>query len=134
MIIVGELLKSGKQIIINGKDYRRTAENKFTLVVLGAVDELERAKIIERMTRGKLHRLRTLPKKCRAACQEDKRDARSTGTKWPRCRGAYRAAHRLRGVRPIERNPSRIDDVENLCDPRDLLVWSHNVRRESRIR
>src|SRR5262245_48364998 len=59
MIIVGELLKHGKQIIINGKDYRRTAENKFTLVVLGAVDELERAKIIERMTRGKLHRLRT---------------------------------------------------------------------------
>jgi site-specific DNA recombinase len=58
MIIVGELLKHGKQIIINGKDYRRTAENKFTLVVLGAVDELERAKIIERMTRGKLHRLR----------------------------------------------------------------------------
>ena len=59
MIIVGELLKHGKQIFINGKDYRRTAENKFTLVVLGAVDELERAKIIERMTRGKLHRLRT---------------------------------------------------------------------------
>jgi site-specific DNA recombinase len=58
LIIVGELLKHGKQIIINGKDYRRTAENKFTLVVLGAVDELERAKIIERMTRGKLHRLR----------------------------------------------------------------------------
>jgi site-specific DNA recombinase len=59
MIIVGELQKHGKQIIINGKDYRRTAENKFTLVVLGAVDELERVKIIERMSRGKLHRLRT---------------------------------------------------------------------------
>lgn len=57
-IIVGELLKHGKQIIINGKDYVHNPENKFTLTVLGAVAELERAKIAERMTRGKLHRLR----------------------------------------------------------------------------
>jgi site-specific DNA recombinase len=57
-IIVGELLKHDKQIIINGKDYIHNPENKFTLTVLGAVAELERAKIMERLTRGKLHRLR----------------------------------------------------------------------------
>jgi site-specific DNA recombinase len=33
-------------------------ENKFTVTVLGAVAESERAKIIERTTRGRLHRLR----------------------------------------------------------------------------
>jgi site-specific DNA recombinase len=57
-IIIAELLKHEKQIIINGKDYIHNPENKFTLTVLGAVAELERAKIIERMMRGKLHRLR----------------------------------------------------------------------------
>jgi hypothetical protein len=34
-IIVGEFLKHGKQIIINGKDYIHNPENKFTLTVLG---------------------------------------------------------------------------------------------------
>jgi site-specific DNA recombinase len=57
-IIIAELLKNEKQIIINGKDYVHNPENKFTLTVLGAAAELERAKIIERMMRGKLHRLR----------------------------------------------------------------------------
>jgi site-specific DNA recombinase len=57
-IILGELLKYGKQIIIKGRDYVNNAENKFTVTVLGAVGELERAKIIERTTRGRLHRLR----------------------------------------------------------------------------
>ena len=57
-IILGELLKYGKQIIIKGKDYVNNPENKFTVTVLGAVAELERAKIIERTTRGRLHRLR----------------------------------------------------------------------------
>jgi site-specific DNA recombinase len=56
-IIVGELVKHGKQIIINGVDYRNSPENKVTLTILGAVAEFERAKIIERMMRGKLHRL-----------------------------------------------------------------------------
>jgi site-specific DNA recombinase len=56
-IIIGEILKYKKQIIINGVDYIHNPENKFTLTVLGAVSELERAKIIERMTRGKMHRL-----------------------------------------------------------------------------
>lgn len=56
-IIIGEILKYKKQIIINGKDYVHNPENKFSLTVLGAVSELERAKIIERMTRGKMHRL-----------------------------------------------------------------------------
>jgi DNA invertase Pin-like site-specific DNA recombinase len=57
-IILGELLKYGKQIIIKGKDYVNNPENKFTVTVLGAVAELERAKIIEHTTRGRLHRLR----------------------------------------------------------------------------
>jgi site-specific DNA recombinase len=48
----------GKQIIIKGRDYVNNPENKFTVTVLGAVAELERAKIIERTTRGRLHRLR----------------------------------------------------------------------------
>jgi site-specific DNA recombinase len=57
-IILGELIKHGKRIIIKGKDYVNNPENKFTVTVLGAVAELERAKIIERTTRGRLHRLR----------------------------------------------------------------------------
>ncbi|MCC7356747.1 MAG: recombinase family protein [Candidatus Doudnabacteria bacterium] len=57
-LIIAEILKYKKQIIINGKDYIHNPENKFTLTVLGAVSELERAKIIERSQRGKLHKLR----------------------------------------------------------------------------
>jgi DNA invertase Pin-like site-specific DNA recombinase len=51
-IIVGELLKHGKQITINGKDYQQNPENKLTLTMLGAFAEFERAKIIERTTRA----------------------------------------------------------------------------------
>jgi site-specific DNA recombinase len=57
-IIVGELLKHGKQITINVKDYQQNPENKLTLTMLGAFSAFERAKIIERTTRGRLHRLR----------------------------------------------------------------------------
>jgi site-specific DNA recombinase len=57
-IILGELIKQGKRIIIKGKDYVNNPEHKFTVTVLGAVAELERAKIVERTTRGRLHRLR----------------------------------------------------------------------------
>jgi len=57
-IIIAELLKRGKQIIIKGKNYVDLPENKFTVTVLGAVAEFERAKIIERTTRGRLHKLR----------------------------------------------------------------------------
>src|SRR3989344_5133048 len=57
-IIVGEILKQNKQVIINGKDYVHNPENKFTLTVLGAVAELERAKIIERYSRGRMHKIR----------------------------------------------------------------------------
>jgi site-specific DNA recombinase len=53
-IIVGELLKYGKQITINGKDYEQNPENKLTLTMLGAFAEFERAKIIERTSRGRL--------------------------------------------------------------------------------
>jgi site-specific DNA recombinase len=40
------------------QELRDIPENKFTVTVLGAVAELERAKIIERTTRGRLHKLR----------------------------------------------------------------------------
>ncbi len=57
-IIVGEILKQNKQVIINGRDYVENPENKFTLTVLGAVAELERAKIIERYSRGRMYKIR----------------------------------------------------------------------------
>lgn len=57
-IIIAEILKHKKRVIINGKDYVHNPENKFTLTVLGAVAELERAKIIERVTRAKQHKLK----------------------------------------------------------------------------
>lgn len=57
-IIIGEIIKYKKQIIINGKDYVNDPENKFSLTVLGAVSELERAKIIERSMRGRRMRIR----------------------------------------------------------------------------
>jgi DNA invertase Pin-like site-specific DNA recombinase len=57
-IVVAELLKHGKKIIINGEDYEYNPENKLTLIMFGAFAEFERAKIIERTTRGRLHRLR----------------------------------------------------------------------------
>jgi site-specific DNA recombinase len=57
IIIIGEILKHRKRLIINGRDYVENPENKFTLTVLGAVAELERAKIIERATRGRQQRL-----------------------------------------------------------------------------
>ncbi len=43
--------------LVIDKDYEKNPENTFTLTVLGAVAELERAKIIERATRGKQLRL-----------------------------------------------------------------------------
>ena len=57
-IIIGELLKCGKQLTIGGKHYEETPEGKLTLNLLGLFSEYERAKIMERMTRGRLHRLR----------------------------------------------------------------------------
>ena len=57
-LIITEILKYKKQVVINGKDYVHNPENKFELTVLGAVSELERAKMLERSQRGKQHRLR----------------------------------------------------------------------------
>jgi site-specific DNA recombinase len=57
-IIIGELLKYENQIIIKGKDYQQNPENKLALTMLGAFAEFERAKIMERMARGRLHYLR----------------------------------------------------------------------------
>lgn len=53
-LIISEIIKNGKKIIINNKEYSPKPENKFNLTVLGAVSELERAKIIERSRRGTL--------------------------------------------------------------------------------
>jgi site-specific DNA recombinase len=41
-IIIAEMLRYKKQIIINGRDYIHNPENKFTLTVLGAVAETSR--------------------------------------------------------------------------------------------
>jgi site-specific DNA recombinase len=57
-IIIEELLKNKKQIIIKGQNYEANPQNKMTLQMLGVISEYEHAKIIERMTRGRLHRLR----------------------------------------------------------------------------
>ena len=57
-IIIGELLNRNKKLTIGGKDYQQNPENKMTLQMLGVFAEYERAKIIERTTRGRLHRLR----------------------------------------------------------------------------
>jgi site-specific DNA recombinase len=57
-IIVGEILKHRKRMFINGEDYEHNPENKMMLIMLGTFAEFERAKITERMTRGRLHKLR----------------------------------------------------------------------------
>jgi site-specific DNA recombinase len=57
-IIISEIIKYKKDVIINGKDYKNDPENKFTLTVLGAVAELERAKITERTGRGRQLKIR----------------------------------------------------------------------------
>ena len=56
-IIIEEILKHRKRLVINGKDFEKNPENNFTLQILGSVAELERAKIIERTTRGRQYRL-----------------------------------------------------------------------------
>ncbi len=57
-LIISDILKYQKQIIINGKDYVENPENKFALTVLGAVAELEKAKFAERSVRGRRHKVR----------------------------------------------------------------------------
>jgi len=57
-LIISELLKYNKEIIIKGKSYIHNPENKFTLTVLGAVNELEKAKIVERFMRGRREQAR----------------------------------------------------------------------------
>lgn len=57
-IIIGELIKYKKEIIIKGINYVNNPENKFSMTVLGAVSELEKAKIVERYSRGRRERAR----------------------------------------------------------------------------
>ncbi|MCK4553524.1 recombinase family protein [Candidatus Parcubacteria bacterium] len=57
-IIIADILKYQKQIIINGKDYIENPENELSLTVLGAVAEFERAKFVERSVRGRRHKVR----------------------------------------------------------------------------
>jgi site-specific DNA recombinase len=56
-IIIEEILKHRKRLVINSKDYEKNPENHFMMQALGLVAELERAKIIERTTRGRQYRL-----------------------------------------------------------------------------
>lgn len=57
-IIIAELLKYGKRIVINGKGYEETPEGKLTLTMLGAFAEFEKAKFAERSVRGRRHKVR----------------------------------------------------------------------------
>ncbi|MFA5124741.1 MAG: recombinase family protein [Patescibacteria group bacterium] len=57
-IIIAELLKYQKEIIIKGKNYINNPENKFNLNVMGAVNEYEKARITERFTRGRREQAR----------------------------------------------------------------------------
>ncbi|HRH23662.1 MAG TPA: recombinase family protein [Candidatus Magasanikbacteria bacterium] len=57
-LIISELLKYNKEIIIKGKNYKHNPENNFTLTVFGAVSELEKAKILERFMRGRREKAR----------------------------------------------------------------------------
>ena len=56
-IIIEEILKHRNSSSLMAKTTKRTPKTKFTLTILGAVAEFERAKIIERVTRGKQLRL-----------------------------------------------------------------------------
>ncbi|KKW19646.1 MAG: Site-specific recombinase [Parcubacteria group bacterium GW2011_GWA2_51_10] len=57
-IIIAELLKYGKQIVINGKEYEQTPEGKMMLTMLGLFAEYEKAKFAERSVRGRRHKVR----------------------------------------------------------------------------
>jgi site-specific DNA recombinase len=56
-IVIEEIIKHRKGLVINGKDFVKNPENDFTMKIFGTVAELERAKIIERTTRGRQYRL-----------------------------------------------------------------------------
>src|SRR5258708_29030895 len=58
-IIVDELLRCGKKIVIANKNYIHNPENQFTLTMFGAFAEFEREKLVERTTRGWRHRIRS---------------------------------------------------------------------------
>lgn len=57
-IIISEFLKYKKEIVIKGQNYIHNPENKFSLTVLGAVNELEKSKITERLMRGRKEKAR----------------------------------------------------------------------------
>ena len=57
-IIIAELLKFNKEIIIKGKNYINNPDNKFNLTVLGAVNEYEKTRILERFMRGRREKAR----------------------------------------------------------------------------
>ncbi len=57
-LIISEILGNGKRLVINGQDYEQNPENELSMQVLGAAAEYERAKIVERTMRGRLHKIR----------------------------------------------------------------------------
>src|SRR5215472_5296921 len=91
ILIVDELQKYSKQIFINGREHVNKPDEKLVLTVHGAFAEFERAKITERMRRGKLHRLRMgqlvghglAPFRVRLL-EEDTHNARHVGPERPR--------------------------------------------------
>jgi site-specific DNA recombinase len=56
-VIVAEMLKYRKSVVIKGKDYVENPENKFMLNMLGSMAEFERTKIIERTVRARQYRI-----------------------------------------------------------------------------
>ena len=58
-IIVEELKKNGVEVFIKDKPIADSAEGKFLFNVLGAVAEFEKEKILERTTRGRIHKVKT---------------------------------------------------------------------------
>lgn len=57
-MVMNDIIRNGKLLYINNEEYENSPEHYFKLKILGLVAELERAKIVERTTRGRLHRLR----------------------------------------------------------------------------
>jgi site-specific DNA recombinase len=57
-VVLADFLRYKKHIVINGDDYLHNPENYFKIQILGAVAQLERAKYVERTTRGRNHRAR----------------------------------------------------------------------------
>ena len=59
MLLVDELQRCGVDLVFVNRELGKTAEDRLLLEVQGVIAEYERAKIVERCRRGKLHAART---------------------------------------------------------------------------